>query len=967
MNSNKTVLSALYAVIFTVTVQAQILPTASPLQVSEHTLSNGMTVWLNEDHSQPKVFGAVVVNAGAKDCPNTGIAHYFEHILFKGTEDMGTVDYAAEKPWLDSISACYDQLALARDAGERIALQRRINLFSQRAGEYAIPNEFNRLISLYGGSHLNAATSWDYTYYHNTFTPQYMEQWCHLNSHRFISPVFRLFQGELETVYEEKNMYADDMLSVAGEHILGELFGTLPYAYPIIGSTENLKNPRLSEMREFYSKYYVGCNMGIVLCGDFQSDSIMPLLERTFGRIPRGVPPVHVKSPLPDITRERTVEVKLPIPIVGIEILAYKAPTEYEPDANALSLGIQMLSNGQAGMLDSLTNNGDMMMCLALTESLNDAGVAGVLMVPNLLGSLSKAEKTCLRQIKRLKTGDFSDRSFLIQRQEFYRESCRPLETIDDRAECMVRVMGSGHTWQEYLDKINGINALTRADVTSAAKRYFGAPFVRFKKKKGDYPKDKVSQPGYTPIVPKNRNAESPYAKELSQFPVPAPNPRLIDFNSDATITPLGGAATLYTVDNTVNNLFELTISYNRGLSADRRLEATCDFLNNACTDSLTRQQFASSMQELGSDITFSADQSSFKILIVGIDENFDKTLRLAGHYLSHAKASPTTLSQMYDGKKASLKSENKDNGEVMKALRLRVMFGDKSTYLNRLTASEMKKMREQEILEPLEQVTSSACNIIYSGTLSASDVSASLMSHLPISRSVEPYKDYETDALYYEEPTVFVYDMPKSRQTLFFTYEQQPALPTLESRVPFMLFKEYFGGGMSSVMFQEVREFRSMAYSAGSFYTLRPRGIAADAPLAFGTVTGTQGDKAMEAIALVDSLLRDMPLSEGNFETTRRSCINSLNANFPSFRDIGIRIAMLRSNGYDRDNNTGLAELYEAATMDDMKNYYEKNIRHNGNHRVLGIVGDKSRLDMTALSRYGRVVLLHESDIFRK
>lgn len=171
----------------------------------------------------------------------------------------------------------------------------------------------------------------------------------------------------------------------------------------------------------------------------------------------------------------------------------------------------------------------------------------------------------------------------------------------------------------------------------------------------------------------------------------------------------------------------------------------------------------------------------------------------------------------------------------------------------------------------------------------------------------------------------------------------------------------------MSSVMFQEVREFRSMAYSAGSFYTLRPRGIAADAPLAFGTVTGTQGDKAMEAIALVDSLLRDMPLSEGNFEATRRSCINSLNANFPSFRDIGIRIAMLRSNGYDRDNNTGLAELYEAATMDDMKNYYEKNIRNNGNHRVLGIVGDKSRLDMTALSRYGQVVLLHESDIFRK
>ena len=284
------------------------------LKVKEARLSNGMTVWLNEDHSQPKVYGAVVVKAGAKDCPNTGIAHYFEHILFKGTEEIGTVDYQAEKPWLDSISAKYDQLAATKDEASRLAIQKDISRLSQKAGEYAIPNEFNRLISKYGGSALNAGTSWDFTYYHNIFTPQYMAQWCQLNSDRLINPVFRLFQGELETVYEEKNMYADDMMSSAMEKIFLELFQDRPYAYPVIGSTENLKNPKLSEMREFYKKYYVACNMGLVLCGDFDSDNIMPLLEQTFGRIPRGVEPPHVKSPLPDITSERTVEIKMPMP-----------------------------------------------------------------------------------------------------------------------------------------------------------------------------------------------------------------------------------------------------------------------------------------------------------------------------------------------------------------------------------------------------------------------------------------------------------------------------------------------------------------------------------------------------------------------------------------------------------------------------------------------------------------------------
>ena len=223
----KKILLVALAALFFVPVVAQ---EQSVLQVKEAKLSNGMTVWLNEDHSQPKVYGAVVVKAGAKDCPNTGIAHYFEHILFKGTEEMGTVDYQAEKPWLDSISAKYDQLAATKDEAQRLLIQKDISRLSQKASEYAIPNEFNRLISKYGGSELNAGTSWDFTFYHNIFTPQYMAQWCWLNSDRLINPVFRLFQGELETVYEEKNMYSDDMMSMATERVLAELFQDQPYA-----------------------------------------------------------------------------------------------------------------------------------------------------------------------------------------------------------------------------------------------------------------------------------------------------------------------------------------------------------------------------------------------------------------------------------------------------------------------------------------------------------------------------------------------------------------------------------------------------------------------------------------------------------------------------------------------------------------------------------------------------------------
>ena len=176
------------------------------LKVNEYKLENGLTVWLNEDHSQPKIFGAVIVKAGSKDCPDTGIAHYFEHMMFKGTDKIGTTNYAAEKEILDVISQKYDELASTTDLKQRAQLLKSINELTVSSSKYVIPNEFNRLITRYGGSGLNAATSYDATIYFNTFSPQYIEQWAELNSERLIDPVFRLFQNELETVYEEKNM-----------------------------------------------------------------------------------------------------------------------------------------------------------------------------------------------------------------------------------------------------------------------------------------------------------------------------------------------------------------------------------------------------------------------------------------------------------------------------------------------------------------------------------------------------------------------------------------------------------------------------------------------------------------------------------------------------------------------------------------------------------------------------------------
>ncbi len=941
--------------------------TSKLLEVKELTLSNGMSVWLNEDHTQPKVFGAVVVNAGAKDCPNTGIAHYFEHIMFKGTDEIGTVDYAAEKPWLDSIAIAYDRLAATTDEAQRAVIQKDINRLSQKAGEYAIPNEFNSLISRYGGSELNAGTSYDLTFYHNYFSPQYIEHWCRLNSDRLINPVFRLFQGELETVYEEKNMGSDNLLTAGREKLMGELFGTQPYAYPIIGSTENLKNPKQSDMKAFYSKYYVGCNMGIVLCGDFDSERVVPLLESTFGRIPKGVKPSRVKSTLPDITSERTVELKLPIPIISIEALAFKCPTDFEKDANALKVAANILSNGKAGMLDSLMNEGKLMAAVAMPISLNDAGVFALLIVPNLLSKTEKAEAACLEQFKRIVDGDFSDEMFNIQKQEAYREAFKELETIEDRAMKMVMVMSTGHGWQEYIAKVNAINSLTKQDVMDAAKHYFEASFVRFKKKYGNYEKDKLTQPGYVPVKPKNRDAESEYAKRLAAIPAAESEPRLLDFNNDVVTTPLGGKATLYTVKNPVNDLFSLKVRYNKGEKADPKLTHASSLLNTIGTDSLTRQQLGAALQALGADMAFSSSSSAFEMEVTGIDKNFEPTMKLVKHFLSHAVPNDKALKKIKDAAKSEEKSLTEENSDVFRALLYKVMSGSESSNLHRMTYKEVKKLNGQELIDAFKSVFGSTCNIIYSGTLDSKVVENAVRSSIPVELSQAPYVDHSNQILTYDKPMVYVFDMPKSRQTLFFTYDPLKPLPTKESRIPAKLLGEYFGGGMSSIMFQEVREFRSMAYSTGSTLFSRNRKLAPNSPLAMVSIVGTQADKTMGAIALLDSLLGNMPVVKKGFETARHECINDLYNDFPSFRDIGMTIANYKTIGLESDPNEGMAALFDKATMDEMLRFYETNVKNDGGHRVLGIVGNKKKLNLKELAKYGTVVFVKEKDLFRK
>ena len=936
------------------------------LKVKEYRLENGLTVWLNEDHSQPKVFGAVVVKAGAKDCPDTGIAHYFEHMMFKGTDRIGTLDYESEKVLLDSIAMKYDELAMTEDTVARARLQKEINELSIRSSEYVIPNEFNRLINRFGGSGLNAATSYDATIYFNTFSPQYMVQWAEINSERLINPVFRLFQSELETVYEEKNMYGDFIGGQVMDTLMARYFGPHPYAYPIIGSTKNLKNPRLTEMHKFFEDYYVASNMALILSGDFDAQQVMPILEKAFSRIRSGNAPKQEKVMLPPFNGRETMKVKFPIPFIKAMGLGFRGVSANHEDQVALNIAVNLLNNANGtGYLDKLMVEHKLMGALAINESMNEAGILAVAIMPKLLiQSYSSAEKMVWDEINRVKNGDFSDEMFNSLKLEQKRQYASSLENIDSRATIMMNLFSQGKSWNDYLNEVARIESITKEDVVRVAQKYFSNNYLCVTKSTGKYPKDNLPKPAFSPVVPRNADASSSYAKQLEKIPEQQVAPRIIDFEKDVKTSKLTPLVTLYTTPNPLNDIFTLNISYGIGALEQPELMQLTNYLQLLGTESLSFEQFRSRLQSIGSTLAFDVTPDAFVMKVTGFDNHIDETMELVGDFIRHAKADDKKLRQIVDDAKVSEKAFFKSGDNVASALLEQVKYGDQSRYLRKLSLSQIKKLKGKDMLAIYDKVRSVQCDLHYCGTLPVEKVIGTIRQHLPLERTtIASNSPYYRELKQYDRPTVFFIDMPDMAQSIVYGYVKGDPVDDKASRHASRLFSVYFGGDMSSLMFQEIREFRSFAYRTSGRYQL-PNHAHKGTAGSFTAMLSTQSDKTLDALGVLDSLIREMPLKPERVEAVKQTLVNRINNDYPPFRNLSEKVASARMEGFDRDPAEEF--LRDIATMDmqDISRFYREQI--SGRPVVYVIAGNRKHIDMKKLAEYGTIIKVKKKDIYK-
>lgn len=913
--------------------------------VKEFILHNGLTVWISTDSSDSKVFGQVVVRAGAKETPNSGVAHYFEHIMFKGTQRIGTVDYEQEAPILKEITKQYSKLQTAKNSAEREKVQSKINELNIEATKYAIPNDFNHLISKYGGSGLNAGTSYDYTLFYNSFSPQYLEHWCELNSERMIAPVFRLFQSELETVYEEKNMYSNNISTEPIQRIMERLAAPHPYRYPIIGSTEALKSPDIRAMEEFFREYYYAENMALILTGDIKEEGLLPLLERTFGRIKSGGrKPLQLPQPMPFNGHEK-MTIKVPIPFVkGLGFIWHTVPNNH-PDQVALSLVQSLLNNdGKTGLLDRLTIDGKVMEAAAINFALNDMGLFGVYIMPKLLQSSYLVKRRIQKAIDRIKRGDFSTQALEEVKQSLYKANLLQLESSEQKAKLLSSLFAQNETWSDLMRELDLLSSISKEEVVEVAQRYLDGNYLEIKKQTGRYAVEKLPKPPYQPVKAPNQGAKSEFSRYLETLEIPKLPMKYLDFKKDAEQRDLSAndLVRLYKVGNEINDLFSLDLlffrqSYYHPLQT--YLEQYLDLVGGA---EMSAHELNQRLQSLGATITYESKPSFFCIRISGFDHYLSETIALVGSILNDIKVEKPQIKKIIEARKISDRAIKADITELSKRLLDLARYGEKAPYKADLSLSKIKQLKAQDMVEEFHHLLQSELDIHYTGKLEIEKVASCIKSSFNLDAISEYGEGYfYVPSILPSGNRILLHNEPSATQVVIKGYLPMGVLSDYEKSI-LRVYSTYLGSGMSSLLFQEIREYRSLAYSVSSFASFAPHSIH-DGQTDLLVYLSTQTDKLLEVIELLNKLIHRSPDDPNRLEIAINTLRSDVRSTYPAMRMKSRTIASHIRQGYNKDIALIIEDNLKSITLQEVLDFHiAKVIKSPITLSMIGNIDDK-------------------------
>ena len=948
-----------------------------PQGLTQYKLDNGLTVLLWEDHDLPDVFGATVTRAGSIDEPETatGLAHYLEHMLFKGTDRMGALDWEKEKPYYEHIIALYDTLALTTDAKEREAIQLKINEQSRLAAQYSATDEFSNLIQSIGGEGLNAATSYDMTYYHNSFPAHQMERWLTLYADRLTNPVFRTFQAELENVFEEYNMYSDDNNQHVTRFIDAETFKGTPYERDIIGYPEDLKNPKLRQLIDFFHTWYVPNNMALILVGNFNAEETKPLIEKTFGKMEAKELPARLQWTDTEFAKDQHFRARLGYYPMYFE--EYKGVKAGEKDELPLQFACELLSNEMGiGLLDELQDENEFLGAGASINSARELGRIQIVAIPFLnmstgeYNSMKETEASVHKALDKLLKGDISDELFEAVRRNMLQDYDRSMEYPMTKAMMLLQSFVSQVPLEELLAEKAEIQKLTKDEVIAIAKTYFSAPKKVFEINEGNPKKEKLAKPNIKPLEP--GKGQSEYYQNFSSIPAGKLVPKFVDLK-DIDKDRFAENVYVYVTPNPKNNIFTLRLKYGIGTYEKPLLEFAVEMMNMAGikgAPGTTVNEFRAKLAKMGAKVSYHVNDNYVIVDVEGDEANLKDIVSLVNLHMLFPEFSSEDHKKLNGiiGREISSRWTQQKNSSVRASAALDyVLYGANSHFIKRIPERSLWTqgigilLQESDLEAEWHRALGYELEIHYAGQLPADSVKMALYNHIPMSQMAtstnspieRPRTSFNRSELY------FLSDPDMQQAKIYLFIEGEPY--SVNDAVQYQAFNEYFGGGFSGLVMNEIREKRSMAYTAVGFFQTPP--VQQRNTLFFGYV-GTQSDKVNDAINVYFSLLDSMPRNPENMENIKTVLRQSMLSNHPTFRNKSQVMTDWYRLGYQIDPATLQIRQVQKLKFDDIENFYESHIQ--GKPVKMLVIGDPKLIDQKALkAKFGKITKLNADKMF--
>ncbi|MBP9196122.1 MAG: insulinase family protein, partial [Saprospiraceae bacterium] len=515
-------------------------------------------------------------------------------------------------------------------------------------------------------------------------------------------------------------------------------------------------------------------------------------------------------------------------------------------------------------------------------------------------------------------------------------------------------------SWEAHLRSIDRMSKITKTDVVNFAQKWFGNNYTVVYKLTGvDSTVQKVEKPTITPVEV-NRESQSAFLKKIVETSNPPLTPVFLDYQKDINFGSVHKDVPLWAVPNKINGLFQAYYVLDMGSLNDKKLPLAFDYLNYLGTTTKTNEEVNKELYKLAVNFNVSASEDQVYISFNGLDENFEAAVDIIESLINDAKPDQKALDNLV---KSTIKARNDatiNKGKIFnEALDYYTTYGAKNPFNQVLSNDELRALKAEELVGLIKGLSTYKHKIYYFGPRKTDDVAAFMKKKHKLPAMLKDYPPAaKYDRLDAKENTIYFidYDMVQAEIQLMRNDKAFDAklLPMVSA------FNEYYGGGMGSVVFQEIRESKALAYSTYSYFA---RPSKKEDPFEAGFYVGTQADKLGDAFKAVNELLTTLPESEKNWEIGKKSIKQGFETRRISKTGILFNYQNALRLGLDHDIRKDIYTSVDTIGLNDIKKFHNDYMK--GKAWNIKVMGSKDKISMTELAKYGKVVPLSIKDIF--